>query len=241
MRAGCEVVRLVDMRVLVVEDDPNLRGAVDRRLRAEGLAVDAVADIPEARVQLSAADYDCLVLDRMVPSGDTLSLLVELRGDGRDTPVLFLTARDAVSDRVAGFEAGGDDYLVKPFSMAELVARVRSLCRRSGEVRPSVLRVADLEVDSARREVRRDGVLIPLRQREFAVLERMAIGAGRVVTRTELIEHCWDELTDPMSNVVDVHMASLRRKLGGPPLIRTVRGAGYLMEEATGSTNGTGS
>ena len=226
-------VKLQAMRVLVVEDDPNLRGAVDRRLRAEGLAVDAVGDVPEARVQLAAADYDCLVLDRMVPSGDTLALLVEIRSAGRATPALFLTARDAVSDRVDGFEAGGDDYLVKPFSMAELVARVRSLCRRSSEVRPSILRVANLELDSARREVHRDGVLIPLRQREFAVLERMVVGAGRVVTRTELIEHCWDELTDPMSNVVDVHMASLRKKLGSPPLIRTIRGAGYLMEDSS--------
>ena len=218
------------MRVLVIEDDANLRGAVERRLRAAGLAADAVADLPDARVQLAAAEYDCMVVDRTVPSGDAITLVRELRERGCATPALFLTARDSVRDRVDGFDAGGDDYLVKPFAMAELLARVRSLCRRSRDVRPAVVRLGDLEVDSARREVRRAGVLIPLRQREFAVLERLVVGAGRVVSRTELIEHCWDELTDPMSNVVDVHIAGLRRKLGPPQVIRTVRGAGYVLE-----------
>lgn len=218
------------VRVLLLEDEPDLRGAIERRLRSNGIAVDAVSDLPDARARLGTFDYDCLVLDRTVPSGDALELLRELRADALATPAIFLTARDTVADRVEGFEAGGDDYLVKPFAMAELMARVRSLGRRAKDVRLPVLRHRDLEVDTARREVRRAGVLIPLRQRELGVLERLLLGEGRVVTRSEIIAHCWDELTDPMSNTVDVHIASLRRKLGAPPIIQTVRGAGYQLE-----------
>ena len=218
------------MRVLILEDDGDLRGAIARRLRGEGFAVDEARDLPDAERLLGWATFDCLVFDRMLPSGDALDLLSTLRRDSHTTPVLFLTARDALSDRVDGFEAGGDDYLVKPFATAELVARVSSLCRRSGETRPAIVSVGDLEIDSARREVRRSGVLLPLRTKERCMLEQLAFAAGTVVSRSALIAHCWDEEHDPWSNVVDVHIASLRRKLGEPTLIHTIRGEGYRLE-----------
>ncbi|WP_145911602.1 response regulator transcription factor [Kitasatospora viridis] len=225
------------MRVLVVEDDDDLRFAVSAALRGDGLAVDAVADLPAADEALFVTDYDCAVFDRMLPAGDSLDYLRELRLAGRTVPVLFLTARDQVEDRVAGFAAGGDDYLVKPFALPELTARVRSLCRRAGTVRPPVHRVADLEVDTARRQVRRDGVLLSLTGKEFAVLETLAARADLAVSRGELVEKCWDELTEPNSNVVDVLMSQLRRKLGEPALIHTVRGLGYRLA-ATDGTEG---
>lgn len=222
------------MRVLVVEDEAAIRTAVGRRLRAVGLAVDEADDLQTASECLAANAYDCLVLDRMLPAGDALPFLSQQRQRGLKTPALFLTARDGIEDRVAGFEGGGDDYLTKPFALEELVARVRSLCRRAEAVRPALLRVADLELDSARREVRRSGVLLPLTAREHCVLERLLLAAGAVVGRGALIEHCWDELHDPLSNVVDVHIASLRRKLGEPDVIRTVRGAGYILDAPAG-------
>ncbi|KIZ19648.1 response regulator transcription factor [Streptomyces natalensis] len=217
------------MRVLVVEDDDNLRFAVAAALRADGLAVDEVADLPAADEALFITGYDCAVFDRMLPSGDSLDYVQDLRLTGRTVPVLFLTARDQVEDRVAGFAAGGDDYLVKPFALPELTARVRSLCRRAGTVRPPVHRLADLEIDTARRQVRRGGVLLILTRKEFAVLEILAARADHAVPRAELIEKCWDEMAEPNSNVVDVLMSQLRRKLGDPPLIHTVRGVGYRL------------
>lgn len=167
-----------------------------------------------------------------MPGGDTILLVQHLRESGDTTPALFLTARDAVEDRVAGFEAGGDDYLVKPFAMAELVARVRNLCRRAESSAPAIMRIGDIEIDQGRAEVRRNGVLLPLTPKELAVLGLLAAHSDTIVSRSELIDACWDELTDPMSNTVDVHVASLRRKLGSPQAIRTVRGAGYLFEPA---------
>jgi two-component system copper resistance phosphate regulon response regulator CusR len=218
------------MRILVVEDDLPLREAVGAGLRASGLAVDAAADIRSARRQLAEHSYDCLVLDRMLPDGDGLALLDELSG-GDHPPSLVLTARDAIRDRVRGFERGADDYLVKPFAMAELVARVRTLCRRRRlPVTPPSVSAGSIEIDLARREVRRFGVQLALTPKEFAVLELLATRAGHVVGRSELVEHCWDELTAPMSNAVDVVIGQLRRKLGNPDPIRTVRGAGYLLE-----------
>jgi DNA-binding response OmpR family regulator len=213
------------VRVLVIEDDDNLRVAITASLRAAGFAVDAVADLPAADEALAVNAYDCAVFDRMLPSGDALHY-VRVRCPA--VPVLFLTARDAVADRIAGLEYG-DDYLVKPFAVAELVARVRSLCRRVATGRPPVLRCGDLEIDSGRHEVRRAGVLITLTAKEFVVLEQLAARQGRPVTRAELIEEAWDPMADPASNVLDVVITQLRRKLRQPPMIHTVRGTGYCI------------
>ncbi|MET8626803.1 response regulator transcription factor [Kitasatospora sp. NPDC004669] len=218
------------MRILLVEDDDDLRFAVAAALRGAGLAVDVAADLPAADEALFVTDYDCVVFDRMLPSGDSAEYVRRMRHDGVSVPVLYLTARDSVADRVEGFDTGGDDYLVKPFAVPELVARVRSLGRRSAVPRPPVVRCADLEIDTARRTVHRDGVLLSLTVKEFAVLETLAARPGQAVRRTDLIESCWDELTEPNSNVVEVLVSQLRRKLGDPPLIHTVRGVGYRLE-----------
>ncbi|WP_030246897.1 response regulator transcription factor [Streptomyces sp. NRRL S-350] len=215
------------MRVLVVEDDPELGPVIIRGLRDAGFAVDLAVDLAEADFKLAVNSYDCLVADRTLPDGDALTLLAAQREAGSTLPVLLLTALDAVTDRVAGFEHGADDYLVKPFAFAELSARVRALCRRGQPAHLPELRVSDLELDLPRRRVRRDGVLLTLTAKEFAVLEVLMLRADEVVTRTELIERCWDEQAEPLSNVVDVLIGQLRRKLGPPELIRTVRGVGY--------------
>ncbi|WP_240325175.1 response regulator transcription factor [Amycolatopsis thermalba] len=216
-------------RVLVVEDDEDLRVAVTAELSAAGLRLDAAASLAEASARLAAAGHACVVFDRMLPDGDAIGYVHRRRLAGWAVPVLFLTARDTVQDRIAGFEHGGDDYLVKPFAPAELAARVLALCRRSGSGRPSVLRHGGLEVDCARREVRRDGVLVTVSGKEFAVLEYLMARPDQAVRREELIEHCWDSSTDPMSNVVDVVVRRLRGKLGEPDPVQTVRGVGYRM------------
>lgn len=219
-------------RVLVVEDDEDLRVAVTAELDANGLRVDAAADLAGAEKALTVAGpggHHCAVFDRMLPDGDALGFVHRRRQRGWAVPVLFLTARDSLADRVAGFAHGGDDYLVKPFAVAEMTARVLALCRRSGSGRPSVLRHADLEMDCARRQVTRDGALIPMSDKEFAVLEYLLARPEQAVGRDELIEHCWDTSADPMSNVVDVVVRRLRRRLGEPELIDTVRGRGYRM------------
>jgi DNA-binding response OmpR family regulator len=214
---------------MVVEDDEDLRIAVCTELGAAGLDVRSAADIGTAHAELRRDHYDCVVFDRMLPDGDAVGYVHRRRQQGWSVPVLFLTARDSIADRLAGFAHGGDDYLVKPFSVAEMTARVRTLCRRAGSGRPSVLRHADLEVDCARREVRRGGVLLTLSDKEFAVLEYLIVRAEQAVQRAELIEHCWDDAADPMSNVVDVVIKRLRRKLREPELIHTVRGRGYRL------------
>ncbi|MGI5183579.1 response regulator transcription factor [Dactylosporangium sp. CA-152071] len=221
---------------MIVEDDENLRVAVAAKLRADGLDVEVARDIATADRALRELDFDCLVFDRMLPDGDAIGYVHARRQQGWSVPVLFLTARDALADRVAGFEHGGDDYLVKPFSVAELTARVANLCRRSGTGRPSVLRHSDLTMDCARREVRRAGVLLTLSAREFSVLEYLLARAEQAVDRAELTEHCWDSRLDPLSgprsNPVDVVIKRLRRKLHEPELIHTVRGRGYRLGSA---------
>ncbi|RZQ61533.1 response regulator transcription factor [Amycolatopsis suaedae] len=214
------------MRVLVVEDVEDLRRGIHSSLRTAGFAVDAAADLPEADEALHVNTYDCAVFDRMLPSGDALAYVARRRQAGWAVPVLFLTGLGSVPERLDGLRHA-DDYLVKPFDTAELVARVRSLCRRAGAAASPLLRVADVELDTARHEVRRAGVLLTLTRTEFAVLERLLTDADRPVSRAELIRHAWDEMADPASNVLDVVIAQLRRKLRKPPLIHTVRGTGY--------------
>lgn len=218
------------MRLLVLEDQTDLREAVAGRLRAHGHAVDAVADLATAESFVLSYAYDAFVLDRTLHDGDALASLRQWRQRGIATPALFLTARDAVEDRIDGFAGGADDYLIKPFSMDELMARIVAIGRRGGAIRPSVLRVSDLEVDLGRREVRRGGIALPLRPKEFALLQLLAERAGQVVARGDIIASCWGEGQEPASNAEEVLIAALRRKLGDPPLLHTVRGAGYRLD-----------
>ena len=220
------------MHILIVEDHAELRAAIARRLRAAGNSVDEVANVRDARRYLMGATYDVTILDRMLPDGDSIALLREWRAANQSTPVLLLTALDAIDDRVEGLEAGADDYLIKPFAMDELLARINVLARRGEPLRDTILRIADLEVDSGRHEVRRGGVLIPLRPKEYAVLELLAVRNRRAVSRNDILEYCWDTLESPASNVEETIIASLRRKLGEPALIKTVRGHGYKLDDA---------
>jgi two-component system OmpR family response regulator len=221
------------MRVLLVEDDERLAGSLARGLRGEGYAVDVAGDGDDAVLQARVHDYDVVILDVMLPGQDGVSVCRTLRASGRWSPVLMLTARDGVADRIRGLDAGADDYLIKPFDFGELVARVRALLRRGAPERPAVVVAGDLEVDPARRSVTRAGRRVELSAREFAVLELLARRAGQVVSRTDLLEHVWDRNYEGSTNIVDVYVGYLRRKLENPfgrPLIHTVRGAGYLVE-----------
>lgn len=217
------------MRVLLVEDDDDLRAVVASGLRSAGFAVDEAPDWPDADVLLEVNAYDCVVLDRMLPSGDALGALERRRRAGWAVPVLCLTALNTLHDRLDGLESGADDYLAKPFALRELVLRVRSLTRRAAERLPAFLSCTDLVMDLARREVRRAGVLLSLSPKEYAVLQQLLIHQDTVVTRTRLLEHCWDEMADPVSNVVDAVIAGVRRKIGAPGLVHTVRGQGFLL------------
>ncbi|MFN8160227.1 MAG: response regulator transcription factor [Solirubrobacterales bacterium] len=221
------------MRLLIAEDDRKLAGSLARGLRGEGYAVDVAADGEEALFNARVYDYDAVILDVMLPGADGISVCRALREEERWFPVLMLTARDGVDDRIRGLDVGADDYLVKPFDFGELVARLRALLRRGAPERPAVLRLGDLEVDPASRTVKRAGTLVELTAREYALLEFLARRAGEVVSRTEILEHVWDRNYEGSGNVVDVYVGYLRRKLEQPfgrPLIRTVRGAGYVLE-----------
>lgn len=220
------------MRVMVVEDNEDLRVAVAAALRSAALAVDAAPDLTSADEAIFVSAYDCVVFDRMLPDGDAIDYVRSQRRLGWKVPVLFLTARDSLADRVDGFEFGGDDYVIKPFATSELIARVLSLCRRAETTRPPILRYTDLEVDCGRREVRRAGVLLTLTAKEFAVLEHLMTHPDTTVSRADLVEHCWDSMADPTSNVVDVIIRRLRRKLREPELIAAVRGSGYRLTAA---------
>jgi two-component system OmpR family response regulator len=222
------------VRVLVVEDDVKLAGLLKRGLEEEGYAVDVAADGAEALWAGAENPYDAVVLDVMLPDMDGFEVCRRLREAGRWSPVLMLTARDAVADRVAGLDAGADDYLTKPFSFAELFARLRALMRRGGPERPAVLAVGDLRLDPATRRVSRGDVAVDLTAREFSLLEYLMRHAGEVLTRTRLIEHVWDFAFEGDSNVVDVYVRYLREKVDRPfgrASIETVRGAGYRLRE----------
>jgi two-component system copper resistance phosphate regulon response regulator CusR len=221
------------MRILIVEDDRKVARFLQRALEEEGYAVDAVADGIEGAVRARVEDYDLLVLDVMLPGKSGFEITRGLRKEEDSVPILLLTARDSKDDIVAGLDAGADDYLTKPFSLDEALARIRALLRRGGVQRTDRLLYDDVELDRVRHEARRGGVPLDLTPREFALLEFFLLRPEQVVRRTDLLEKVWDLSFDPMSNVVDVHVANLRRKLRGPPshsLIHTVRGVGYILE-----------
>jgi two-component system OmpR family response regulator len=223
------------VRLLVVEDDVKLATALARGLRGEGYAVDVCGDGEAALARASVYDYDGMLLDLMLPGRDGLEVCRELRARGCWAPVLALTARTLVGDRVSGLDAGADDYLPKPFDFDELLARLRALLRRAPAERPARLEVGDLVVDPATHAVTRGGTNVVLTAREFAVLEYLARHPGEAVTRTHLIEHVWDENYLGSTNVVDVYVGYLRKKLEQPfgrPLIRTLRGVGWTLEPA---------
>jgi two-component system, OmpR family, response regulator len=220
------------MRVLVVEDELRMASLIRRGLAAEGLAADLAPNGEDALWMADAHDYDAIVLDVMLPGQSGFETCRRLRESGVWAPVLMLTARDAVEDRVAGLDNGADDYLVKPFAFAELLARLRALARRAEPERPNVLAVGDLTLDPATREVRRGDVEIPLSAKEFALLETFMRRPGEVLSRVHLLEHAWDMAYDARSNVVDVHILRLRQKIDEPfgrRSLETVRGAGYRL------------
>jgi DNA-binding response OmpR family regulator len=219
------------VRVLVAEDDDNLRPGVVIALRGAAFTVDAVRDLRCADEALATTTYNCAVFDRMLPGGDAAHYVAHQRRSGWAVPTLLLSARNSVADRVDGLEYA-DDYLGKPFALVELVARVRSLCRRADQHCPSVLRCGDLEVDLGRREVRRNGVLLSLTLKQYSVLEMLMINDRHTVSRSELFMHCWDEHAAENPNALDVTIAMLRRKLGAPEIIRTLRGFGYQLVPA---------
>jgi two-component system OmpR family response regulator len=225
------------MRVLVVEDEIKMAGLLRRGLAEEGLAVDVARNGEDALVRATATDYDAIVLDVMLPGISGFETCRRLRDDGMWTPVLMLTARDAVEDRIAGLDGGADDYLTKPFSLAELMARLRALFRRRADERPAVLQVGDITLDPACRRVARGDTDIELSAKEFALLETFMRQPGRVLSRFQLLEHVWEYSYESRSNIVDVYVRYLREKLDRPfgvASIETVRGSGYRLREDGG-------
>ena len=221
------------MRVLLVEDEPAAARMLAKGLREHAYAVDVAGDGDDASFRLLTADYDAVILDVMLPRRDGVSVAREARAAGLAVPILMLTARDAVEARIAGLDSGADDYLTKPFDFGELLARLRALIRRGTRPPlPEQLAVGPLELDTRARQVQKSGHVIPLTTREYALLEFLARRAGQVVGRADIAEHVWDESYDPVSNVIDVYIQRLRRKIDDPnqaSLIRTRRGEGYAL------------
>ena len=219
------------MRLLVVEDDPRLSEVIVRGLREDGYAVDSVGDGQSALYQLAINTYDAVVLDVMIPPPNGFEVCRQMRASHLATPVLMLTARDAVDDRIHGLDAGADDYLVKPFAFAEFLARIRALLRRTPLVAAPTLQIGDLIINTASHRVLRGEEEIELTSKEYALLEYLARNAGRVISRSEIAEHVWDERFDPFSNVIDVYINRLRRKVDRvePHRIVTRRNEGYML------------
>lgn len=227
------------MRLLLVEDDPRIARFVARGLEEQSYAVDVVANGNDALYQVEINDYDLVILDVMIPGKDGFATCRSIRNLGKRMPVLMLTARDAVDDRITGLDSGADDYLTKPFEFGELLARLRALLRRPRELRPSRIKVGDLELDTAAQTAKRGHRSISLTAKEYALLEFLARNANRVIGRSEIAEHVWDESFDPFSNLIEVYVNRLRRKLGDDdrgPLLQTRRGSGYILAAPAEST-----
>ena len=224
------------VRILLVEDESRVAGFIAKGLREQAYAVDVAGDGGQAVYLAAVNEYDLVILDVMLPVKDGHAVCRELRGAGFRSPILMLTARDAVDDRVAGLDSGADDYLTKPFDFKELLARLRALLRRPREVRPASIRVDDLTLDTASHAVARGGKPVSLTAKEYALLEFLVLNQGRVVGRERIAEHVWDESFDAFSNVIDVYVKRLRAKLdagAGRRLIHTRRGEGYILSAAT--------
>lgn len=222
------------MRILVAEDDERISNFLCKGLRENAYAVDAVGNGDDALYRASINNYDLIILDIMMPSKDGFEVCRELRRSGNKTPVLILTARDAVEDKIAGLDFGADDYLVKPFEFGELLARLRALLRRQTEIRPAKIVVADLEIDTILQKVWRGGEEILMTAKEFALLEYLAREKGKIVSREEISNHVWDEGFDVFSNAIEVYVNRLRTKIDknhSPQLIHTKRGAGYFLSD----------
>jgi len=220
------------MRVLLIEDDRKAAKLLAKGLQEEGFVVDLAATGEDGEEQAALNEYEVIVLDWLLPGKDGIAVCRALRARDISTPILMLTARDSLADRVNGLSTGADDYLTKPFAFAELLARIRALLRRSRLVRPAQLRVADLTLDPATRRVTRGSVGIALTTKEYAILEVLMRSAGQIVSRTRLVEAVWDEASEVIDNLVDAHVSHLRKKIdrgGSAPLIHTVRGFGYRL------------
>jgi two-component system copper resistance phosphate regulon response regulator CusR len=230
------------MRILLVEDDQRIARFVAKGLREQAYAVDVVGDGEEAGYKLSINDYDAVILDVMIPGRDGFQVCRDLRSAGIAVPVIMLTARDTVQDRVTGLDSGADDYLTKPFAVTELLARLRALLRRGHVVRPATISIADLVLDTGAQKATRGGQALALTTKEYALLEYLVREAGRVVSRAEIAEHVWDENFDPLTNLIDVHINRLRRKVDNgfsSKLIHTRRGAGYMLAAPDHPANGS--
>jgi two-component system copper resistance phosphate regulon response regulator CusR len=226
------------VRILLVEDESRVAGFIAKGLREQAYAVDIARDGEQALYYAAVNEYDLIILDVLLPIKDGHSVCRELRATGLRAPILMLTARDSVDDRVAGLDSGADDYLTKPFDFKELLARLRALLRRSASLRPQVARMADLTLDTASHAVTRAGKSLSLTAKEYALLEFLVLNEGRVVGREQIAQHVWDESFDPFSNVIDVYVKRLRDKLDtgyGTRLIHTRRGEGYIMTPQPGA------